>query len=307
MHSDDVPEVSVDDELAALPEFALLRENARSIGLTGDLPPVGRVSVTTADGEISALRWGAGTPRLVFLHGGGQNAHTWDSVVLAAGLSAVAVDLPGHGHSSWRADRDYMPWSNARTLTPVLEQLAPDADLVVGMSLGGLTALRLTAVAPHLARRLMMIDVTPSVTRRQSAMSAVNRGTTVLVGGQRVFPDFGTMFEHTVRSAPGRDREQLRRGVLHNARRLPDGSWTWRYDELSGADFEPLWADIDNLSIPTTLVVGGASKFVGDDDIAQFRRRLPAVEIRVVERAGHSVQSDAPESLSQIIIDAISG
>ncbi|MEU1525560.1 hypothetical protein ABZ413_25545 [Nocardia rhamnosiphila] len=92
MHSDDVPGVSVDDELAALSEFALLRENARSIGLTGALPPVGRVSVTTADGEVSALRWGADTPRLVFLHGGGQNAHTWDSAILATGLPAVSGD-----------------------------------------------------------------------------------------------------------------------------------------------------------------------------------------------------------------------
>ena len=66
------------------------------------------------------------------------------------------------------------------------------------------------------------------------------------------------MFEHAVASAPGRDREELRRGVLHNARRLPDGSWTWRYDELTAADFTPLWADVDTLPIPELLMCKAA-------------------------------------------------
>ncbi|MBJ8337280.1 alpha/beta fold hydrolase [Antrihabitans sp. YC3-6] len=83
---------------------------------------------------------------LVFLHGGGQNAHTWDSVVLALiraqpDLSALAVDLPGHGHSRWRDDRDYSPVTNAATLAPFLQRMAPKAATVIGMSLGGLTAI----------------------------------------------------------------------------------------------------------------------------------------------------------------------
>jgi esterase len=304
---DTIAEISVDDELAALSEFALLRENARLVGLTGELPPVRRVSVPTDYGKVSALRWGAGEPRVVFLHGGAQNAHTWDSVVLATGLPALALDLPGHGRSAWRTDRDYQPWTTARTLAPVLEQLAPQADLVVGMSLGGLTALRLAAVAPRLVRRLMMVDVTPGVTDRQRAMSAAERGTTALVGRQREFPTFENMLEHAAATAPGRDREVLRRGVLHNARRLPSGSWTWRYDELSGADFTPLWADVDDLRIPTTLVRGGASAFVGDEDVAEFRRRMPSLDVRTVPWAGHSVQTDEPVQLAHLVLEAVDG
>ncbi len=36
---------------------------------------------------------------MVFLHGGGQNAHTWDTVILGLGVPALAIDLPGHGRS----------------------------------------------------------------------------------------------------------------------------------------------------------------------------------------------------------------
>ena len=39
------------------------------------------------------------------MHGGAQNAHTWDTVALALDRPLVAVDLPGHGHSDGRGRR----------------------------------------------------------------------------------------------------------------------------------------------------------------------------------------------------------
>ncbi len=64
------------DDLDGLSEFSLLRENAEQAGVEGPLPDVQRVESGTAEGKISALRWGGAPPRIVFLHGGGQNAHT---------------------------------------------------------------------------------------------------------------------------------------------------------------------------------------------------------------------------------------
>ena len=112
-----------DDELLGLDEFALLPENAEQIGATGHC----RRSPASTSGPISALKWGDAAPQVVFLHGGGQNAHTWDTVILGLGVPALAVDLPGHGRSAWREDGDYGPKLNAETLRPVLREWAPDA------------------------------------------------------------------------------------------------------------------------------------------------------------------------------------
>ena len=95
------------------------------------------------DRAVSALRWGSGPPELVLLHGGAQNAHTWDTVCLALDRPLVAIDLPGHGHSAHRDDHAYWPRENAAAVEVAIRALAPDARLVVGMSLGGLTALAL--------------------------------------------------------------------------------------------------------------------------------------------------------------------
>ena len=294
-----------DDELLDLSEFALLPENAEQAGVTGPLPPVRRVE---ADG-ISALQWGDAAPRVVFLHGGGQNAHTWDTVIVGLGVPALAVDLPGHGHSAWREDGDYSPQNNAAALAPVLNDLAPDADLVVGMSLGGLTAIGLGAIAPHLIRELVLVDVTPSALRRHTELTKEQQGTVALMQGDREFPSFGAMLELTTAAAPHRDPKSLRRGVFHNSHRLDNGAWTWRYDTIREfPDFDSLWDDVDGLAAPITLVRGGTSGFVTDEDAAELGRRATQFRgVHVVDNSGHSVQSDQPRVLIDLLRGVLDG
>src|ERR1700743_734134 len=154
-------------------EFGLLAENAAEAGLPFPAPPaVRRQSFTVAAGQaVSAIRWGTAEPELVLLHGGGQNAHTWDTVALALGRPLLAVDLPRHGHSDRRQERGYRPWRNAEAVASVIEQAAPAAKGVVGMSLGGATAIRLAATRPDLVRRVVIVDVTPNSGVRSRAMA----------------------------------------------------------------------------------------------------------------------------------------
>lgn len=293
-----VTEIS-DDELTGLDEFALLAENAEQAGVAGPLPEVERLHA----GGISALRWGGAEPRVIFLHGGGQNAHTWDTVIVGLGEPALAVDLPGHGHSTWREDGDYSPQHNADALAPVLRELAPRAEFVVGMSLGGLTAIRLGATAPDLVDELVLIDVTPSALQRHSEMTKEQHGTVALMHGEREFPSFQAMLDLTIAAAPHREVKALLRGVFHNSRKLDNGNWTWRYDAIRKfPDFATLWDDVDALAAPVTLVRGGTSGFVNDDDVAELSRRAKHFRAaHVVENSGHSVQSDQPRALIELV------
>jgi pimeloyl-ACP methyl ester carboxylesterase len=290
-----------DDELLGLDEFGLLPENAEQIG-TDALPRVERVE----SGPISAIKWGTEPPQVVFLHGGGQNAHTWDTVILGLGVPALAVDLPGHGRSAWREDGDYGPKRNAETLLPVLREWAPTPRLVVGMSLGGLTALRIATTEPGLVPKLVLVDVTPSAPARHEEMTKAQMGPVALVDGERSFPSFEAMLEVTMAAAPNRDRKSLRRGVFHNSKQLDDGTWTWRYDSFRKgthfSGFERLWDDVPSITMPTTLVRGANSHFVNDEDAAAFAKGAPGFQRTiVVADSGHSVQGDQPAALVEIL------
>jgi pimeloyl-ACP methyl ester carboxylesterase len=296
-----------DDELPSLDEFGLLDENAEQIGATGPLPTARRIDFS----DVSALRWGfedpAETPEVVFLHGGGQNAHTWDTVILGLGRPALAIDLPGHGRSAWREDGDYGPRLNAETLRPLLRAQAPNPRLVVGMSLGGLTALRIAATEPALVPELVLVDVTPSAPERHEQMTKAQLGAVALVDGDRSFPSFQAMLDVTAAAAPNRDRKSLRRGVFHNSKRLDDGTWTWRYDTFRNGDgFLDLWSDVPSITMPTTLVRGANSFFVNDEDADAFAKGAPGFQrTHVVPDAGHSVQGDQPAALVAILRDIL--
>lgn len=287
-----------DEDLPDVGEFALLPENAEQAGVA-TVPEAKRINA----GPVSALRFGGDAPRVVFLHGGGQNAHTWDTVIVGLGVPALSIDLPGHGRSAWREDGDYGPKLNADAVAPVIRDLAGDAELVVGMSLGGLTALRIAVTAPELVRRLALVDVTPSAPERHTEMTDAQKGTVALVQGDRTFASFDAMLEVTTAAAPHRDRKSLRRGVFHNAKQLEDGTWTWRYDSIrKGEGFDGLWDDVPRLTVPTTLIRGANSFFVNDDDARAFADAAPGFQgTHIVENSGHSVQSDQPRALVTLL------
>ncbi len=291
-------------------EFSLLRDNATEVGLpwTGR-PAVRRTSVELPDGRRqSALVWGSDEPELVLLHGGAQNAHTWDTVALALGRPLVAIDLAGHGHSDWRAEHDYSPENLADDVAVTMASLAPRARLVVGMSLGGLTALALSSRHPERVDRLVLVDVTPGV-NAEKAKAIID-----FVVGPESFATFDEILARTIEHNPTRSESSLRRGVVHNAHQRPDGTWTWRWDPTRRAgirrdatveDVSRLWESVSALSVPTLLVRGGISPVVGDDDVDELRRRRPEARVVVVDGAGHSVQGDRPRELAGILDDEV--
>jgi len=293
-------------------ELSMFQENADEFGIPYDGPPiVRRDDVEMEPGRrLSALVWGDGEPDLVLLHGGAQNAHTWDTVALALDRPLVAIDLPAHGHSDGPRGGFADTSSNADDVAAAIRALAPESRGVVGMSLGGLTALALSARAPELVRSVVLVDVTPGVDEAKAT------SITAFVNGPESFPSFDEILARTVEFNPTRTVSSLRRGILHNAVQREDGSWVWRYARHrvgappeAGArriDFSDLWRAVDQLTVPLMLVRGMLPQSVVDDaDEAELLRRYPGARVEHVEGAGHSVQGDKPVELAALIADFV--
>jgi esterase len=293
-------------------EFGLFHQNASEYDLAFDGPPdVRRVETELSDGRrLSSLVWSHEPAEVVLIHGGAQNAHTWDTVALALGRPLVAPDLPGHGHSDSPAPGvGTMPAANAADLAAVIAERAPNADVIVGMSLGGLTAIVLATARPDLVRRLVLVDITPGVTGEKA--KAIHD----FVRGPATFPSFEQLLARTKEFNPTRSESSLRRGILHNATQLDDGSWVWRHrrddsavmgdDTTPRADPALLWNDLEAFVGPITLVRGTRPQSVVDDsDVAELMRRRPDAVVIEVD-AGHSIQGDAPLELAEIIRNAM--
>ena len=286
-------------------EFSMFEENLSEWGLDVPVPLVRRFFVTV-DGlrQLSGLAWGE-DPELVLVHGGAQNAHTYDTLALALQRPLIALDLPGHGHSDPGPYGASATAQHATDVERALDQVVERALPLVGMSLGGLTSILVAHQRPDRVSSLVLVDVTPGVNAEKA------RHITDFVNGPASFDSFDEMLERTIAYNPTRSVSSLRRGILHNAVRQGDGTWVWRHQQhprstLVAPDVGDLWSVLAELAMPVTLVRGmAAGSVVDDEDVAELRRRLPGVTVIPVAGAGHSIQGDAPRELAAILESAL--
>jgi pimeloyl-ACP methyl ester carboxylesterase len=303
-------------------EFSFLADQAADAGIDGPFPRGERLSLALEDGRtLSALRWtpeGAGSgPVVTFLHGAGLNAHTWDTTILALGLPALAIDLPGHGDSSWRADAAY----TGRTLAPdVAEGMAAWTDrpqVLVGHSLGGLTAAAVAASRPELVREVVVIDITPGLDP-QGGASQLRQ----FFAGPTDWASRDELVERALAFGLGGSRTAAERGVFHNSRVRADGRVEWKHhfahlanamaasselaeeaasrtDALASVLSESGWTDLADIAAPLTLV-RGTRGYLTDDDTLTFRERVPAASVVEME-SGHNVQEERPVDLARFV------
>ncbi|MBL3698385.1 alpha/beta fold hydrolase [Leucobacter luti] len=293
-------------------EFRFLASDAARVGRTGPLPQVARVAVPVGDGRaLSGLAFEPGTPpRLVALHGAGLNAHSFDPMLLALDAPAVALDLPGHGRSDWRADADYRPDHLADDIVTALETLAPEPVVLLGHSLGGLTAALAAAARPELVRALVIVDITPGVSPQGDAGAIAE-----FISGQRDFGSIAEIVERAIAFGIGSDREALTRGVALNTRHRPDGRLEWTHhfahlDGLSPASDDPhpyaqIWASLQTLEAPPILI--RASHGMVDAALAaEWAEQLPASRIETLT-GPHNLHEAAPRELAAALAQIIPG
>lgn len=291
-------------------EFSYLPAQASALGVVE--PPAERIALDLPDGRtISALRFGVGSPRVTLLHGAGLNAHTWDTTVLALGLPVLAIDLAGHGDSSWRQDLDYSPRTLAEDVAAAIDAWTDAPQVVVGQSLGGLTGAALAASRPDLVAELTVVDITPGIDT--SAGPAALRE---FYAGPTDFGSRDELVDRAIAFGFGGSRPDTERGVFFNTRVRADGRVEWKHhfahlaaQTLAAHDpgdstapsllHASGWEDLAAVTAPLTLV-RATRGFVGESDAADFAARLPTARVVVID-ATHNVQETAPRELADLI------
>jgi pimeloyl-ACP methyl ester carboxylesterase len=249
------------------------------------------------------LDWGTpGKKPLLFLHGGGLTAHTWDLVCLALrqDYRCLALDLRGHGDSEWSPEMDYGIAAHSGDVEALIDHLGLDGLGLVGMSLGGLTAI--AYAGRHAARLSALVIVDSGPEGREEGARRIQE----FVAAPAEFASIDEVIERALSFNPRRDPKLLRRSLQHNLRRMPDGKLTWKHDRRHRAKFDAaewarrrqgLWDEVARITCPTLVVRGGRSDVFHDEDAEKLAKALPRGSWVRVEDAGHTVQGDNPRGL----------
>lgn len=300
-------------------EFSFLPAQAADNGIAGPVPRGERLTLQLPDGRtLSALRYGDEPPEVTFLHGAGLNAHTWDTTILALGLPALAIDLPGHGDSSWRADGAYRGRVLGPDVAAGMEEWTRRPQLLVGQSLGGLTAAAVAASRPDLVAKLVVVDITPGVDP--------NAGPTQIrdfFAGPTDWASRDELVERALAFGLGGTRTAAERGVYFNSRIRADGRVEWKHhfahlaaaaaaqgapvdratdpapDAVAGVLSASGWDDLAAVRAPITLVRGERG-YVTEENTAEFQARVAAASV-VTLPSGHNVQEERPRELAELL------
>lgn len=247
--------------------------------------------------------WGGSGPPLVMLHGLSGHSRTWDHT--AAALSdqyhVLALDQRGHGDTDWAPEYGLRQMAN--DLLGFLDGLELRTVTLMGLSMGGLVSFVFAAAHPDRVERMVILDIGPEIAPAGSANVASS------MAARDVFRTEDEAFAQA-RAANARPADAtLRHRVTHNLRRLPDGSFTYKYDKalrqnpraLFDHTPEELWAAWQALSCPVQLVRGADSDVLSAETAERMLAENANVSFASIPDCGHSITLDRPEGLIDVV------
>ncbi|MGH7932481.1 MAG: alpha/beta fold hydrolase [Candidatus Binataceae bacterium] len=251
------------------------------------------------------LDWGTkGRKPILLFHGAAQNAHAWDLIclMLRRNYYCIALDQRGHGDSEWEPAGDYSLESQTADVEGFIEKLKPHRPLLIGHSMGGIAAIGYALRHAAAMAGLVLIDVAAEVSN-----DGANRRTGATFNQRREFESVDEIMARAMASNPRRNAVLLRRNLMHNLRRLPNGKWIWKYDPNRdfaidrAARARKILAGCHDISCPTLIMRGERSDILTEESAASFARALPHGRWIRIANAGHTIHADNPRGLLEAL------
>ena len=273
--------------------------------------------------RLHYIEAGSGEPPIVLLHGLGSTVTKWRDTLpmIGARRRAIAVDLPGFGKSDTPPGR-YTFGFLAGGIIAFLDALSIERCVLVGNSLGGMTAMWLAAARPERVAGLVLVDPAlplpagarpdASTVTRMAVASLPGVGEALYTlftrlktadeqvadGLKRNVADASKVSQETQRllhieAEERRHATGLRRPVLSAQRNL---MWmlTARREEVGRV--------AGSLGVPTLLVWGSEDKLVPLATGEEWVGKIPGAELVVMEGAGHNPQVEMPDRFAEIVL-----
>ncbi len=244
-------------------------------------------------------------PPLVLVHGGRDNARSWDDVAaaFAGDYHVAAYDLRGHGDSQWAIGSHYTVTDHLLDLVAFIDVLGGRAS-VVGHSFGGMLVTLAAGLFPERFERVVAIEGTGArIYRRRVATPQALREWVERTRGYerrlpRVYPSVETAAARMREVNPRLTDELALRLARHATRPADSGQgFVWKFDnwvdarppvELRPEEAQSIWADV---RCPVLILIGDDSHQRGQQD-PRDAGFFPEGRALVLDDAGHWVHHD---------------
>jgi pimeloyl-ACP methyl ester carboxylesterase len=171
-----------------------------------------------------------------------------------------------------------------------------DEPVLVGASMGGMTALIAEGEIGGIASGLVLVDI---VARLEPA--GVDRIRAFMGQAPNGFASLDQVADAVAAYSTHRARPTNLDGLRRNVRLKEDGRWYWHWDPafLQGGDeparevgYERARSAASRLTVPTMVVHGGESDIVSPEGVKEMADLIPDAVIVEITSAGHMVAGD---------------
>lgn len=239
---------------------------------------------------------GAGSA-LVLLHGHPFDRSMWRPQLdaLSTEFRVLALDLPGYGASPPRSDTMTMR-AFADTVVEVLDTLAIDRAVIVGLSMGGLVAMELGLGYPRRVNGLILAATTAEpVADGEREM----RSTKAALAQQRgMLPLAAEMIADLFGPDAERDHELACRIFAMMLATPPDGAAAALRGRAQRPDYSRL---LSSLAVPAIVIVGAHDAHASETVVQQLVGALPDPELVRLADSGHLPNLEEPERFNEAV------
>jgi 3-oxoadipate enol-lactonase len=240
-------------------------------------------SVATATGGIGVAEHGKGGLPIVFLHGVGSDKKVWAPQLEHFGRTrrSVAFDYPGDGDSDPAPDGtsrdDY-----AAAIFAAMDVLGIELAHVCGLSLGGVVAIAMHALAPQRCASLILADT--------FAVHPDGRG--IYERSVAASADLRALAEARVDFllAPGA-LDDVRSEVVETMASIDPAAYRIGAEAVWLADQRDSAAAID---VPTLVLVGEADRVTPPELSRELAAIVPGAKLETIPGAGHIANLERP-------------
>lgn len=244
--------------------------------------------------ETHYLRTGSGTRPVVLLHGLMLNGACWTPLArtLEDKYDVVMPDARGHGNSS-TPDHGYDYRTFAADVVNLIDALALDSPVLLGHSMGGMTAAVAAAQNPNRIRGVVLVDPTFITPQRQQEVYNSDIGKQHLQVLNQ--PREALLAEMQLRHK-GRSHEIIEL-IMHA--RLQTSIHAFQILTPPNPNYTEL---IKALKVPTLLVIGDSDSVISSETAAELARLNPHyLKVVQIAEAGHGIPYDQPKHFSTVV------
>jgi pimeloyl-ACP methyl ester carboxylesterase len=229
------------------------------------------------------------SPALVLVHGAGSNHLIWPPELRRlSGYRVFALDLPGHGSSSGSAEQSIEVL--AGHLKSFIEAVELYQPVVVGHSMGGAIALKLTLMDPEMVSGVGLVASGAFLGGETDIQENLSTPATVPKALQLIRQRiFSTTTDPSLVKKVMAVLEETRPGVLYN---------DWR----ACTDFD-MRSQVHLISKPVRIWVGSEDRLTPVSYANFLVSNMPDARLQVTEGAGHMLVLEAPGVISHGLED----